>query len=119
MSAHPIRLRGFWQPSPTPDGGVRFCRKFGRPRLTDPRERVWLICEDCPESAVLSLNGTVIGRVTAAQRLAVEVTKTLAERNELCLAFAPLCGETLLLTEPGQNPGQILLEIYPPGEFPG
>lgn len=115
MTPHEIRLRGFWELRTTPDGGDRLCRKFGRPRLTDPGETVWLICEACPESATLSLNGKEIGQMAPADRLAVEVTTTLTQRNELCVRFSPRTCESPLPTEPGQ----VRLEIYPAGGAPG
>lgn len=82
MTAHRIPLRGFWDATPLADGRTRYVRRFGRPRSTDDRETIWLVCDDLSGPATVSLNGTVIGEGDA---IAADVTGRLAERNEVAV----------------------------------
>lgn len=90
MTAHRIQLHGFWQVT-TDDGVVRsYSRKFGRPRVDDAGERVWLVGEAGPGLVVL--NGVALG-VIEARAFAFDVTERLAARNEVVIASASELGE--------------------------
>jgi hypothetical protein len=96
---HTIRLRGSWE---TSSDGTRthHVRKFGRPRLPDPAERVWLVCELVPGAAEVSVNGRVVGALAGAGSFAADVTELLEPRN--AVRFAVASGEPL---------GEVALEI--------
>ena len=92
---HCIRLHGFWEVTPLPDGRVRHRRRFGRPRTADPAETVWIACDGVPGPAEVLVNGAPLGRVEPGQPFAFDVTPRLNLRNELTLdvsaaAAAPL-----------------------------
>ena len=93
--AHRIRLHGFWEVTPLPDGRVRHRRRFGRPRIAGPAETVWVAGDPVPGAAEVSLNDEPLGRVEPGQPFAFDVTSRLNPRNDLTLdvsaaADAPL-----------------------------
>jgi hypothetical protein len=86
ITNHQIRLGPPWQV--TRDGALaRHARNFGRPRTLDPGERVWLVCENLPGPAEVSVNGTVLGP-PAAGAFAADVTDHLRPRNAVVVAVA-------------------------------
>lgn len=98
VSIHRIRLRGFWESTPLPDGRTRHVRHFGRPRLPDGRETVWIVRAGA-DPVTIHLNGAIL----TEDGTAVEVTALLQSRNTLTLDVAR--------TELGE---QVCLEIRPP-----
>ncbi|MGL6097842.1 MAG: hypothetical protein ACRC7O_18830 [Fimbriiglobus sp.] len=96
---HRIRLRGFWEVTPLPDGRARHRRAFGRPRTLDPGERAWLVCDAVPGSTVVSVNGDAIGTGDGGA-FAADVTDRLNPRNDVVFA-----------TPAGAELGEVALEI--------
>lgn len=95
---HRIRLGPPWEVSAAADGRVTHRRRFGRPRVLGPGERVWLVCESVPGPATVAVNGTPLGSAEA------DITELLLPRNEVVIdaADGPL--------------GEVRLEIRGPGE---
>lgn len=97
VSIHRIRLRGFWESAPLPDGGTRQTRPFGQPRLPTGQESVWIVWSG-RNPITIHLNGTLLGEGITA----VEVTNLLRVRNTLALdtvltATEPEIGELVCL----------------------
>lgn len=72
---HVIRLRGFWESTPTGEGRFRHLRRFGRPRVSDPDERIRL----AGVPGDVWLNGEPLGSD-------LDVTTLLLPRNEVVIA---------------------------------
>jgi hypothetical protein len=102
MTPHRIRLGPPWVVTAA-GGRARHARKFGQPRLTNPADRVWVVCEPAPGSAAVLVNGEPVGTAEPGRPFAAEVTHLLKPRNELVIEVAsadPL--------------GEVALEIRPP-----
>jgi hypothetical protein len=84
-SFHRIRLGPPWEVTAT-DSGTRHTRKFGRPRMLDANERLWLICDHVPGAAEVRVNGTPVGALEAAGPFAADLTDFLRQRNEVAFA---------------------------------
>ena len=97
---HRIRLGPPW--AVTADGRTRHARKFGQPRLTDPAERVWVVCESVPAPAVVAVNGEPLGTAEPGRPFTADVTHLLKPRNEL--VFEVPSAEQI---------GEVALEIRP------
>jgi hypothetical protein len=82
VTPHRIRLEGFWSPTPLGDGRVRHVRRFGRPRVLDPDETIW-VTGTAPGPATVLLNGEPLG--DADGPFAFDVTAKLLPRNELAI----------------------------------
>jgi len=89
---HTIRLGPPWQTDAT-DAGTRHARKFGRPRILDANERLWLVCAHIPGPAAVSVNGTQVGGSDEGGPFAADITSLLLPRNEI--AFAVPAGTAL------------------------
>lgn len=74
---HRIRLRGFWEVTPLPDGRVRHVRRFGRPRTLDTDESLWVVCD----AATVTVNGHSVEPRDGA----FNVTELLQPRNDLAI----------------------------------
>src|SRR5947207_5237059 len=96
---HTIRLRGFWETS-TEGSRTIHSRPFGRPRLLDAAERVWLLCAWVPGSAEVAINGEPVGVAPEAGPFAADITDQLQKRNTAQLAV-----------ESGEQLGEVVLEI--------
>jgi len=59
---------------------MRHVRRFGRPRMLDADEQVWLVCGALPAGSNISVNGITVGLSAA-----VEITSLLKPRNELAI----------------------------------
>lgn len=97
---HRIALRRPWQ-SVACERGLRWTRRFGRPRLA-PGEQVWLVLEDLPEGTAARLNGEALAGPEPQ-----DVTGLLRARNELVLETPAAAGPA------GDTPGRVALEIRP------
>jgi hypothetical protein len=86
---HRITLRGHWTIE-----GDRKVRRFGKPRLTDPRERVWLVVESLGVEGAVELNGIALPIDRTKQR--ADVTSLLQERNVVGLLRADGVDEVVL-----------------------
>lgn len=82
---HCIRLRGFWEVTPLNRTWVRYLRRFGRPRISNTDETVWIAGDAIPGAAEVSLNGVVLGRIASGQPFAFEITYRLNPRNILVI----------------------------------
>lgn len=102
--AHRIRLAGFWEAIPLPDGQVRHSRRFGRPRTSDPMETVWVAGDPSLGPIDVTVNGEPVGRAEAGRSFAFEVTTRLAPRNVLAI-----------VTGAGAPLGEVYVEIRGPG----
>src|SRR5262245_58630167 len=80
LITHAIRLRDFWTTTTDADR-TRHARNFGRPRLSDPTERVWLVCECVPGAAEVFVNDRLAGVLGVAGPFAADVTDLLLPRN--------------------------------------
>src|SRR5207248_9938702 len=87
MPPHRIRLGPPWAVTAA-DGRTRHARKFGQPRLTDPAERVWVVCESVPGSAAVLVNGESVGTAEPGRPFAADVTHLLKPRNDLVIEVA-------------------------------
>jgi hypothetical protein len=97
--SHTIRLRDHWGISEAGGRSIH-SRNFGKPRIIDPTERVWLICSALPASAEVTLNGELIGSIATSGPFSADVTFHLQGRN------------TLSFTVPlGKRPGEVAIEI--------
>lgn len=94
MTAHVIRLRGFW----TAEGG-QFRRNFGRPRTLAAGETAWLVGTTGPGRVFL--NDHLLGELQSSERFAFDVTAALLPRNVAAL-------------EAVVEPTDVSLEIRPP-----
>lgn len=101
-TAHRIRLRGYWLVSPLGDGRTRHRRSFGRPRVLERDERAWLICDELPGPATVSLNGVAIGSAEPGHPFAADITDLLHPRNEAAFDVA---------AAPAAPLGEVALEI--------
>ena len=97
---HRIRLGPPWQVTCTA-GRTRHVRPFGRPRMLDPDERVWLVCDSVPGPAVVFVNGV---RVAASEEgvrpIPADISNLLRLRNEVVVE-----------TGSGDSIGEVALEI--------
>jgi hypothetical protein len=81
-------------------GRVRFRRRFGLPRQLDPHETVWLCFAGLDGTALVTLNGRLLGRhEQASDPFEFEVTGTLQERNELVIDVEAPAGNGRLWDE--------------------
>jgi len=85
-AVHTIRLRDPWEVRALPDGNNEYRRKFGKPRIDEVSESVWLIC---PEGSRIHLNGQQIEPVC-------DVTGLLLPRNEVAIVLNVPLGEVQL-----------------------
>jgi hypothetical protein len=100
--AHTIRLRDFWEIVEEGDDTTH-SRNFGKPRLRDEAEHVWLICSTLPARTLVRLNGDLITITAAPGPFAADITTWLRLRN------------TVSFTVPrGERPGEAAIEIRPP-----
>lgn len=104
MSAHVIRLRGFWAVAEVGPGRVRHTRSVGRPRLPDAAETVWLVGERAPGDGQALVNGRPVGAVSGGQPFAVEITSLLQPRNEIAIEVTAAADAPL---------GEVTIEIRP------
>jgi hypothetical protein len=96
---HTIRLRGFWEI--TSDGKLTtHGRNFGRPRTFGAEERVWLVCNLLPGPAEASVNGRVVGSITATGPFAADITDLVQHRNSVTFTVNSV-----------QTLGEVMLEI--------
>ena len=96
LTTHKIRLGPPWEVT-RDTTQTRHARNFGRPRTLDSGERVWLVCDDLPAAAEVSVNGVVVGPAPAGA-FAADVTDHLRPRNTVIIAVAgdgPLGGIAL------------------------
>ncbi len=82
-------------------GQVRLIRPFNTPTNLDPHERVYLVLEGLPPSAVLSLNGDTLPCPAGCDPARVDITAELALHNRLEVGF----------DLPGGTLGEVRLEI--------
>ncbi|MCI0705753.1 MAG: hypothetical protein L0241_32225 [Planctomycetia bacterium] len=101
LVSHRINLGPPWEVTPVA-GGVKHARKFGWPRTLDANERLWLVCEQVPGAAEVSLNDSPLGKISAAGPFAAEITVLLQPRNEV--VFSVTSDEPL---------GAVSLEVRP------
>jgi hypothetical protein len=101
LITHKIRLGPPWQVAAT-DGAARHARKFGRPRMLDANEQLWLVCEHVPGAGEVRLNDTLLGSPDAPGPFAADITSLLLPRNEV--TFAVASNEAL---------GAVALEVRP------
>ena len=99
--AHRIRLGPPWEVTTLDDGRTRHARRFGKPRLADPKETSWLVVESLPEQSEAFVN-EVPFKVNAP--FAVEITQVLNVRNEV-----------VFLTPANAALGAVALEIRTAG----
>jgi hypothetical protein len=92
---HSIRLREPWQCEPR-EGGVCWSRTFNWPAGLTPREKVWIVIENLPTTAHVSLNG---------QKLpgSLEITGLIALHNRLEIELPD--------GNPNEFPCQVRLDI--------
>jgi hypothetical protein len=101
MPTHRIRLGPPWEVTSAGDH-TRHARKFGRPRILDANERVWVVCDLVPGPATLTVNGQQVAATDAGQPVAADITQLLNPRNELVIetASAGPLGEVALEVRP-------------------
>jgi hypothetical protein len=99
--SHTIRLRGFWDVA-REGGRAIHSRNFGKPRLPDSNERVWLTCSSLPAAAEVRLNGELILSTVAHGPIETEVTELLLARNVVTIAVPA-----------SESPGEVALQIRP------
>ena len=85
---HTIRLHGFWDVTPLPNGRTQHRRRFGKPRTLDTNESLCLVCPHMLESATVILNGESVSTSSQLEPLAVNLTANLQPRNEVILEMA-------------------------------
>ena len=83
LPIHTIRLRGFWDVTPLPNGRTQHRRRFGKPRTLDANESLWLVCPHELSAAMVLLNGEPVGTSSQLEPLAVDLTARLQPRNEV------------------------------------
>ena len=88
MTAHRIRLAGFWTATPTADGRVEHARNFGKPRAVGEGETLWVVTVTHGE---VSVNGVALGSGVEV-RIGVE----LQPRNRLAILTAGELGEVAI-----------------------
>ena len=98
MTAHRIRLAGFWVATPTADGRVEHCRSFGRPRTQGEGKTLWVVTATPGD---VSINGVALG-----SGVEVMVSVELEPRNRLAIVTAGELGEVALEVRsiPGETP---------------
>ena len=84
-TTHTIRLRGFWDVTPLPDGRTQHRRRFGKPRTLDATESLWLVCPHKLGAVSVLLNGEPVGASSQLEPLAVNLTASLQPRNEVVI----------------------------------
>jgi hypothetical protein len=100
--SHTIRLRGFWEVVEA-GGHATHSRNFGKPRLPDETEHIWLVCSALPAATQVHLNGDLIATTAASGPFELGITTQLLGRN------------TVSFTVPrGEYPGEVALEIRRP-----
>jgi hypothetical protein len=100
--SHTIRLRGFWDVIEAGEHATH-SRNFGKPRLPDEAEHIWLVCSALPAATQVHLNGDLIATTTASGPIEADITSRLLGRN------------TLRFTVPrGESPGEVAVEIRRP-----
>ena len=99
--SHIIRLRGFWQ---VVEEGERttYSRGFGKPRLPDDTEHIWLLCTSLPAQAEVRLNGDLVTTTVAAGPFGADITARLLGRNSVSISLPR-----------GESPSEVALEIRP------
>ena len=87
---HTIRLRGPWEVAPLADspGTTRCIRRFHKPTGLDAGERVWLVIEELPGQARVSLNAAPIAEVDRNSTRRLDITPLLRPHNELAIDVA-------------------------------
>ena len=100
--SHTIRLRGFWEVVEAGEHAAH-SRNFGKPRLPDEAEQIWLVCSALPAATQVHLNGDLLARTEASGPFESDITTRLLGRN------------TVSFTVPtGEYPGEVALEIRRP-----
>jgi len=100
--SHTIRLRGFWEVVEAGEHATH-SRHFGKPRLPDETERIWLVCSTLPAATQVHLNGDLIATNQVPGPFQADITIRLLGRN------------TVSFTVPrGEYPGEVALEIRRP-----
>lgn len=99
--SHTIRLRGFWDIAGE-GGHAIHSRNFGKPRLPDETERVWLTFSSLPAAAEVRLNGELIVTTVTSGPFAADVTDRLQARNAVKITV-----------KASESPGEVALEIRP------
>jgi hypothetical protein len=84
--SHTIRLRGFWE-TVDEGGRTRHSRNFGRPRLVDESEHIWLVCSTLIAPAEVRLNGEFLEGVMETGPFATEITTRIRPRNTVSITL--------------------------------
>ena len=98
-SVHTIRLGAPWEVAAEGES-TRYTRHFGKPRILDSCDRVWLICQTTASPGELVVNGLAVGQVSEGTRFAADITAFLLPRNVLSIVVGS-CGSI----------GEMVLEI--------
>jgi len=85
--AHNIRLRGFWHILQEEER-TTYSRGFGKPRLPDDTEHVWLTCTSLPVQTEVRLNGDLIATTVATGPFGVDITPRLRGRNSVSFTLS-------------------------------
>jgi hypothetical protein len=79
--AHTIRLQSAWEPPGEKE--TAWTRRFGRPAVVDPGERVWLVISGPRVASSVALNGTDLPALAGEPRWACDISSLLRDRNVL------------------------------------
>jgi hypothetical protein len=100
--SHTIRLRGFWEVVEAGEHATH-SRNFGKPRLPDETEHIWLVCSTLPAGTEVHLNGSLIATTAVSGPFEADITTRLLRRNTVCF------------TSPrSEYPGEVAMEIRRP-----
>jgi hypothetical protein len=100
--SHTIRLRGFWEVVEAGEHSTH-SRNFGKPRLPDETEHIWLVCSALPARTEVYLNGNLIATTAVPGPFEADITTGLLPRN--IVSFT---------TPRGEFPGEVGMEIRRP-----
>lgn len=100
--SHTIRLRGFWEVIEAGEHATH-SRNFGKPRLPDEIELVWLVFSSLPAATEIHLNGNSIATTAASGPFEADVTALLLGRNTVTFTVRR-----------DEDPGEVALEIRRP-----
>lgn len=98
---HTIRLRGFWQILEEEERTI-YSRNFGKPRLPDDSEHIWLTSTSLPVQTEVRLNGDLVATTVAAGPFGVDITPRIRGRNSVSFTL-----------DRGGSPAEVALEIRP------